>query len=501
MATFGELFTTADGHLAQAATVLDRPEAERQLHHPATVDELARLTGILARYGDRITEGFGLPSSDTEAVRAAARSFTRDLHQARRILGEPEWREPNGPDLAWTLRAASTTLGCGLDLLTSHTTPAQTQPPTANATVITSPEASAALLHRLGHHARTVAHLAERSTPHARQATHPLLEAATRTAHLHPAKALALEGMRLRQTGQRIPPITGENTTQLLHGIHVSAQRLRNLDTLAGTTTWRYLATAAAITCRLSSHLTGVITRRLRDLGHPNQALQFVPAGHDIRTLGRKWQAIAREWTTLTETRTTPGNAPVAVDASDLIIRLGRLIYTDPAWTPGPKGRNEVIPPEHLVSDVTQAARLGLAVLRSVEACTVLAAAHHTAVTDATKIALMRRKLPRYAGHRIPAAGRTIRARYDNTHQHGQKTTTTIGKALLAITPDRSPLAAETALILHRATAPTSHESPAALAAQSFPTVITQALQALNKHATTDSPPTNNPSQGPRRTR
>ncbi|WP_119730055.1 hypothetical protein [Thermomonospora amylolytica] len=503
MATFGELLTAADRYLTQATAELDRPETEHQARHPGTVNELARLTTVLARYGERIGNSFGLAPANTETVRSAARTFTQNLHQAARILGTPEWTEPGGPDLAWTLRAAANTLGCGLDLLTSHTTPTpgQAQPATANTTVITDPEASSALLHRLGQYARTLGRLAERSSPDARQAAHPLLQAATCTEGLHPTAALALEGIRLRSTGERIQPLPGESTEELLHGIHISTQRLRNLNPLlAGTHTWRYLATAAAITCQLNGHITGVITRRLRDLGHPHQAAPLNPAAQDIRVLGRKWRAIAREWDTLFETRLTPGTTPAAIDASDLIIRLGRLIYTDPAWTPGPKARSEIAPPERLVPDAAHAGALGLAVLRSIEACTALAA-DHTAVADATKIAMMRRTLPRYAGHRTPAAARTIRTRYQTTHHHGRETTAALGKALLAAIPEHSPTAAETALIVHRASTPPGHESPAALAAQSFPNITAQALRMLGKQTASDPPPLSNSSRSPNRAR
>ncbi|SEF78237.1 hypothetical protein SAMN04489712_10212 [Thermomonospora echinospora] len=502
MATFGELLSAADGHLAQAASTLNRPDIDVQAQHPGTIIELARLTAVLARYGDNIADGFGLQPNGDEAVREAARRFSRNIHQARNVLGTPGRADPSGPDLAWTLRAASDTLGCGLDLLNSHftrTSGGGLHSPSANAMTITAGDVLGSLLHKLGRYAEAAGHLTRRSTPEAAKAADPLIRAADSGPTPASGRASPVEAVTLRRAMERIPPVPGESTARLLEGISTSAQRLRNMDPQGSIATWRYLATAAAIACQIGSRITSVMAYRFRETGEEELAAPLLEAARRTRLIGMRWQTLAQNWRSLTGMPSNPATVPAAVDASDLLIRLGRLIYADPAWTPGPRGTTQVVPPEQLAPDAGHAARIGLAVLNSIEACNVMAAAHNAAVNDVARITLTRRGLAAPDGRRRPpAVARQFLTRYEGVLQHGKEAVIHLGNTVLELTPKGSETAAEAALIIRRANAPNSHESPAALAAQSFPSLTTQALHTLAQQAASPSSPVARPKSNSR---
>jgi len=299
-----------------------------------------------------------------------------------------------------------------------------------------------------------------------------------------------VEAVTLRRTEERIPPAPGESTSRLLEGISTSAQRLRNMDPRGTITTWRYLATAAAITCQVANRITSVMAYRYRELGEKDLAASLLEAARRTRLIGMRWQAIARNWRSLTGMRSDPATAPAAIDAGDLLIRLGRLVYADPAWMPGPRWTTRVVPPEQLTSSTEHAARIVLAVLQSIEACNVMAAAHRAAVNDVARLTLAHRGLPASSGrHRLPVTARRFLTRYEGALHHGKETAIHLGDTVLKLAPPGSGTAAEAALIARRANAPNSHETPAALAAQSFPSLTAQALRTLAQQASSCPPP------------
>jgi hypothetical protein len=486
MATFGELLSVADCHLTRVVKTLDHPGIAEQARHPGTVAELARLTVVLTRYADALAGWAGSEPAGDRATREATRRFQENVHRARHILGQPQWAMPTGPDIVWALRATSESLGCGLDLLASHLN-TQDPVPSANAMVIAAPDTAQTLLRELGKYAAAAGRLMFHSVPDAKEAATLLADTPTPESIPVPGEATAVEGMTLRGAGERIPPVPGEDFDQLLKGINASVQRLQNLDPRVGTATWRYLATASAITSQLSGHLTGVLAHRLRAIDREEPVASLMRAAQDIRRFSMRWQGIVRSWYSLTGMATARMTSPAAVDAGDLVIRLGRLYYADAAWAPGPRQTMRVVPPEQLIPDLERAGTIGLVALKSIEACNVIAAVHHTAVNDAARLTFTRRGLPAPDRHRRrpPAEIRQFLTRYEGVHHHGKSAAIRLGNALLQI-PPTAQTATETALIIRRAAAPHSHESPAALAAQSFPSITAQALRIAARQPARD---------------
>lgn len=135
-----------------------------------------------------------------------------------------------------------------------------------------------------------------------------------------------------------------ESVAELCDGITVSASRLRaavhrgrdrsgwSPDVTSGG--WQWMAQAAAITSHLSElalrslairagQLTGLTTTELRLHGAADAMI-------GMRTA---WQQVDLKWNTvITERRLLP--TLMMSEASDLLLRVGRLIWDNPQWTP-----------------------------------------------------------------------------------------------------------------------------------------------------------------------
>lgn len=140
----------------------------------------------------------------------------------------------------------------------------------------------------------------------------------------------------------RDPPVPGETAAELCRGITLSAARLQasvrgaadraawSPVTTAGA--WRWTATAGAVTSHLSELILRSVADRAGQLG--------LPGGGEIRAAGAAmaaaragWQRLAAEWGGMT-TETRFLASTTVIEASDLVLRLGRMARDDPAWTP-----------------------------------------------------------------------------------------------------------------------------------------------------------------------
>ena len=135
-----------------------------------------------------------------------------------------------------------------------------------------------------------------------------------------------------------------ESIAELCDGITVSASRLRaavhrgqdrarwSPDVTSGA--WQWMAQAAAIT----SHLSELALRSLAERAGQHPALPVTPArlhgAADAMTgMRTAWQQVDLMWNTLiTERRLL--STPAMSEASDLLLRMGRLVWDNPQWTP-----------------------------------------------------------------------------------------------------------------------------------------------------------------------
>src|SRR3954447_17003251 len=150
-ATFGELLDIADAHLLEVTGLLRTPNIGNE-EHPATTVALWELTGVLARYTDRVSTSFGLRKNGAAPARRTARLCTNKLRATRDLIGLPPSKTGRPPNIARSLQAAGQALGGGLDLLSAHFTVSprgMTTALTPIADLLVRPESAEWLLHQV----------------------------------------------------------------------------------------------------------------------------------------------------------------------------------------------------------------------------------------------------------------------------------------------------------------------------------------------------------------
>ncbi|QFG22856.1 hypothetical protein [Actinomadura sp. WMMB 499] len=427
-------------HLTELRRNLHTPTTATLAQHAHAPAELSRLTSVLARYHDRIATGFGIPYTSDNGVRGAARRTATLLHQAVDTLGTPSDIDAPTSDLTEGLRAVSIALGCGLDLLASHVPSTQGRSHSASAEVIGATDTARSLLHHLSEYTATAAHLTQLTTAPAQQAAVPLLRAAVLARVIGQANDAPITAVPFHHTPERIPPRPGEGIDELLEGISATAQRLENFESPVSVPTWRYLATAAAITCDINHKLALSLTRRLKELQEHEPASAFEQATSAARRTSTKWRIVAKHWNKLPGHYGHPTEAP-ATDASDLIIRLGRLVYADPDWRPSPRATYRVKPLEEFAPTPAKAARTATAALLALNSCNAIASHHRSAGNDAAIIAAIQKSQqdPKYYPHQ------TIRAahfaeRYKIAQSAGDKAINLLKLAVRTLSLDAGEL-------------------------------------------------------------
>ncbi|WP_346049673.1 hypothetical protein [Actinomadura chokoriensis] len=445
------------------------------LRRRAVAPELARLTHVLARYHDQIAHGFGTPHPDTARVRDGAHRAAALIKQAEHLLGPPVDTETPRSALAQKLRAASIALGCGLDLLSTHFAVTPDQASSANAVVIAAPDTARSLLRQLSTHTATLGHLTRRTAPPTDQAGRLLLTAAV-IAHIYSEDQTPppISSIPVHHIPDRIPPQLGESTDQALSGINTSIQRLSHPTSPTSITTWRYLARAAAIVCDLNRKTVRQLTHRINDLNEPDHLPAIKQAANDLHHLSLAWKSIVRRWDEQIGRYGHPANGP-ATDASDLIIRLGRCLHADPAWTPGPRASSRLKLPHELAPDLAHVAEVAGITLKAIEACNHLAAHHHAAINDAAAIGTLNHQ-KKYPTHlpRVPRSVRELSSQYEKAHARGSQAITTLVEAIQDLTPGPHCDTNEAQLILRRA----NEANQQRLSATEFPYPIGSSLES-----------------------
>lgn len=142
---------------------------------------------------------------------------------------------------------------------------------------------------------------------------------------------------------ERASPVPGESVEQLIAGISTSARRLRadafeterqrgDSPALSGGA-WRKTAYASAITCDLASKALGSIAQS-PPAGSGIAAADLRDAASAFTVARDTWLQTASMWQSMTTDTTLP-MSPAATDATDLVVRLGRLTTGDADWVPG----------------------------------------------------------------------------------------------------------------------------------------------------------------------
>ena len=471
MATFGELTSLAGEYLTDLKKELRDPRLAQEPRTPAFTAELARLSHVLHRYQDQIATGFGAPDGQNTGVRDAARRASDLIKQAERLLGPPSTSEIPDSPLADKIRSASIALGCGLDVLWSHFQ-APARMASESAAVIAESDTARSLLHQLSEHIATAGHLAGHAQSPSNHARELLLKAAI-ISHVYGKEEAPtpVSAVPLRLKPDRLPPILGEDTTQSLIGIRTTIQRLGFPEHPPSIATWRYLARAAAITCDINTKIINQLLLNAKEHGRRDITPLLQSAAKSVAHTSRRWRIVVRNWDKRMDHYGHP-NGDQATDASDLIVRLGRLIHADPAWTPGPRSSYRVKTPEDVAPNALQAARIGTAALLAIDGCNIVARHPRAAINDAAVLGKLERQrgLPaRRWDSSATTAARRLLSYYEAAASSGLEAIITLGRAVQAIAPATYEGANEVALLIRRAIQ-LSEANQYSAAAAGFPT-------------------------------
>ena len=437
-ATFGDILGAARQHL-DAATGLTGSIANQD-----SITTAAAMTGRLAmtlsRYladvapydmAEAITNG-ELSAQMPAAVQAreALQLAADGLPTATRDQDSPG-PEPAGP-LAGHLAAAEAALAAGRDLLRSHATTAPDghwEPRSRWATVIGSEPVSRALAAEVALCSKpltlltawlSVAAQADATTPapirQGLAAASPLLLTATTTLtaaqHEHPATALDAELLRavpVNHLPQPRPPRDNETVTDLAAGIAASAARLHALHPASAgqaawapeltAESWRWTSIGAAIICDISHLMLTSLTRRAALFDDtPAVTAQLHAAADSTASACTRWRAVRAAWQDIT-TETGGLTAAVIPDTRDLIVRLGRLAFNQPRWTPVRARRAPPRDPADLAPGPAQAADVTGAIHHAADTLAAMAEIDLRAVQrarSADRLYMPTRKLPDY---------------------------------------------------------------------------------------------------------
>jgi hypothetical protein len=187
---------------------------------------------------------------------------------------------------------------------------------------------------------------------------------------------------------QRPVPGDGETAGELAGGIAVTAARLRVIAPAAAgqvswsaaltADSWRWTATGAAVICHVSEILLTTLADRA-GLAGSAEAAGLAGAGEAAALACVRWREVTAAWTDMT-TGLGGLRAPGIADTGDLVIRLGRLAFADPGWTPVRSRGAPVRAANELAPDGRQAAVVAGAVHHAAEALACVAAADLRAV-------------------------------------------------------------------------------------------------------------------------
>ena len=426
---FGEFLGPAGAHITAAVSIRDElPDAAKY----GAIRQLDRLASTLARY----MSDLGLPDEldlasspppelDARTALEARMALRRAASGLRQSAVAVENADADNTHIAVRhLCAAADYLAAGRDLLQTHfagDSGDEQAWKSSWAPLVASGPVTAALLAELAGYARQLApwvaqlsvtgpvdsgmpgsarvamHVASRwiwmagvsiDSAHRQQ---PPLASARRLLYSIPANV----------SPSRRPPEGPESVPELCEGITITSERLRHAavafarqarwSPAANSASWRRDAQASAITGHCGEFILRTLTERAGQLGiDPATQARLASAADAMAEVWPAWRGVAHQWDIAsTGPYTGAGISPVAAEFGDLALRLGRLAYRNPRWTPDCGEASLVRLPEDLSSSPD-------------DICTVLSAAHHA--TDAVaRIAIEDREAARAAAadHRL----------------------------------------------------------------------------------------------------
>jgi hypothetical protein len=384
---------------------------------PGVARELTRVIAALGSYlGDLALPDEADPGRPGDApVRATLRTRL-DLHRSALALRDEAWVSAQDAaaapvPLTASLAEAADQLAAGHDLLLARRAGGQHAPwrsaaaragHTYWAALSDSEVVTAALLAEVSGHARALAPWAARlsetvaADPHvlALHAAARWLYAASGTSQawqlhrsLPPQARDMLYSISVTVLPPRRPPAGPESMAQLCAGITGTCSRLceeavdfgrREASSLAASSaSWRRDALGLTVSAHASSLILRSLAERAAELGAGPTVCQQLRTAHvAAQKAWPRLRAISRVWDTFT-TGPEPGAelSPVAREIDDLVLRIGRLAYRNPAWAPGLSQLSPVRSPDRLAPALRDILAVIGAIHRAADAILVISTA------------------------------------------------------------------------------------------------------------------------------
>ena len=383
-AVLGDFLAAASEHVEAAVIVGDGQLTQL----PDVVRDLHRLVGVMSHYLDDLAPCDEVEASNWAGLHAWEHAVI-DAHAAMRAAtaclrrSAAESGAQAGSTASWRARhlaAAAANLAAGRDLLHTHRAPdpdGLIQDRSEWAPVITSLPVTRALANEITRLswqlAPFTAWLAGSAMSYALPRTPDqavsavvcdqlvsasqwlqVAGAAVRTAvGSDPVQTADIELLRAIPSAsvpRRLRPGPAEESvSELCDGITVSASRLRAVirgskewaswSPVVTSGGWQWMAQAAAVTSHLSElALRSLATRAGQIAGLPVTAAQLDNAVECMAGMRTAWQRVDRTWDAIiTESRLLQTAA--MAEASDLVLRMGRLVWENPHWTPARSDR------------------------------------------------------------------------------------------------------------------------------------------------------------------
>jgi len=371
---FGDFLAQASGHLAAAVSIQEQLPAEAL---DGVVRSLDRVVTTLTRYlgdvplpgeFDQGPSGSG-PVHDVRAALDARIALRRSAQVLRAAAAAQDHGGGEAHPAAWHLAHAADQLIAGRDLLHTHfaSDPSGAWTSTSSwATVTYSPPVTDAMLGEIGSVAAQLAPWMMRLSLNPSPGS--LMPATLELALHDSSRWLWTAGLKLEARSRQHPPsgdarlvlastppalppahppvAAAESVPELSQGVITTAARLQHAATaFAQTARWSPQATSYswgrdALACAITSHSSEVI---IRSLGQRADALGLDPmiqahldnTARALNPVCIAWRAIADEWSLLsTGANHGRGVSRVANEIGDLVLRIGRLAYASPEWTP-----------------------------------------------------------------------------------------------------------------------------------------------------------------------
>jgi len=419
-ATFGDLVLAGRGHFDAAFTAWENDRSTentaaiiRSIHRAAktmsrcVLDIIADLPGPSVMHPEA-TPWRRAAAEANSCLTSAVIDLTVTVQQFGR-LGSRVFSVPAGH-----ASQAADALAAARDLLWSHhvTRRDDDRVPSDWSAAITSPTFSAALLTEIAGWCHQVSTWLSQKIPantappdsnqdlcpracQGLQAAATAITTASRRDPVAPAVRELLLSIPSAALPARHPPNGRESIGELCGGVGISAQRVRAAGRRAAqqarwspditADSWQWTAGAAAIISHISSLLLGTVAlrddlARMFPLSEPRlrAAAQAAARSHAC------WQQAASSWDVIT-TETQGLTSPVIADMTDLLLRIGRITFDHPRWTPERKHQAPVRQPDDLADGLAQLAAVVTATHEAADALACLATTDRQAVETANR--------------------------------------------------------------------------------------------------------------------